>query len=44
MSNRNRHKPKKKNSIDWEAFAVQTISGVIAGVAYRKWRDKHAKR
>lgn len=32
MSNRNRHKPKKKNSIDWEAFAVQTISGVIAGV------------
>ncbi len=32
MSNRNRHEPKKKNSIDWEAFAVQTISGVIAGV------------
>lgn len=32
MSNRNRHKPKKENSIDWKAFAVQTISGVLAGV------------
>lgn len=33
MSNRNRHKPQKeKNSIDWKAFALQTISGVISGV------------
>lgn len=23
---------KKRNSIDWKAFAVQTISGVISGV------------
>jgi hypothetical protein len=32
MGNSKRREPKKKNSIDWKAFAVQTISGVIAGV------------
>lgn len=32
MSNRNRHKPKRKSSIDWKDFILQTVSGAIAGV------------
>lgn len=27
-----RRKPKKKNSIDWKAFIIQTVSGVISGI------------
>ena len=33
MSSRNRKiRKKKKDSIDWKGFILQTVSGVIAGV------------